>query len=174
MASRENAAAAAATYARTRPRRMSSSSSEHQFLAPINADDVDVFEFKVSPSEKEKADQKENKNRKKTIVRKMTVTKKKNALRTLSGDAVVPSNKVRGKKGRRLLPTDSELDDNGSEEIEEEEFTGVLSGTKKRGESSYAAPTGFMFKPMISAVDEDTDEDRGSPIGKRPRPSDEE
>lgn len=170
MASHENDAVpvAAATYARTRPRRMSASSSDQRFLAPINADDVDVFEFKVSPSEK---DQKENPNQKKSIVRKMTAAKKKNALRTLSQD-IVPSNKGRAKKARRLLPTDSDLEDNGSEENAEEEFKSV-SDIHECGKSSYAVPKGFTFKPMISAVDEDTDEDRESPVAKRAKASEE-
>ena len=149
-----------------------------RFLPPLDPKD-DVFTFNPPDSDiKEKENPKKHKQ---GPVKKMTADKKKTALRDTT----------KGRKNRCILPTDSELDEYGSDtssmvghKISMND--GYPSSSKRLSSSSssssssqahgggYAAPTGMTFKPLVSAVDEATDDDEaggGSPkrTAKRPR-----
>ena len=143
-----------------------------RFLPPLDPKD-DVFTF--NPPDSDIKDKENPRKQKHGPVKKMTADKKKIALRDTT----------RGRKNRGLLPTDSELDEYGSDtsSIMGHNISmkdGSPSSSKPFSSSSssssssqarvggYSAPTGMTFKPLVSAVDEATDDEEAAGSPKRP------
>ena len=147
-----------------------------RFLPPLDPKD-DVFTF--NPPDSDIKDKENPRKQKHGPIRKMTADKKKNALRDTT----------KGRKNRGLLPTNSELDEYGSDTSSivghnilvddvspssSKQHKPLLSSLSSSSSSSlahgggYAAPAGMTFKPLVSAVDEATDDDEGLGSPKRP------